>query len=70
MSTEYKKILLKARERNIASDKSRTRIGCGGSPLEQVTGIEPARSAWEADVLPLYYTCIEKFCIIFVKQHS
>ena len=25
--------------------------------LEQVTGIEPAYSAWEADVLPLNYTC-------------
>ena len=25
---------------------------------EQVTGIEPAHSAWEADVLPLYDTCI------------
>ena len=26
--------------------------------LEQVTGIEPARPAWEAGVLPLNYTCI------------
>jgi hypothetical protein len=25
-------------------------------PLERVTGIEPALSAWEADVLPLNYT--------------
>ena len=25
-------------------------------PLERVTGIEPAFSAWEADVLPLNYT--------------
>ncbi len=25
--------------------------------LEQVTGIEPAYSAWEADTLPLSYTC-------------
>jgi hypothetical protein len=24
--------------------------------LERVTGIEPATSAWEADVLPLNYT--------------
>ncbi len=29
-------------------------------PVEQVTGIEPAYSAWEADTLPLSYTCI--FC--------
>ena len=27
-----------------------------GFPLERVTGIEPAFSAWEADVLPLNYT--------------
>ena len=26
--------------------------------LEQMTGIEPAYSAWEADVLPLNYICI------------
>src|SRR5207245_8857177 len=27
-----------------------------GPPVERVTGIEPALSAWEADVLPLNYT--------------
>jgi hypothetical protein len=27
-----------------------------GFVLERVTGIEPALSAWEADVLPLNYT--------------
>ena len=26
--------------------------------LEQMTGIEPAYSAWEADVLPLNYICM------------
>ena len=26
--------------------------------LEQVAGIEPATTAWEADVLPLNYTCM------------
>jgi hypothetical protein len=30
--------------------------GIRGSSLERVTGIEPALSAWEADVLPLNYT--------------
>jgi hypothetical protein len=30
--------------------------GPGPSPWERVTGIEPALSAWEADVLPLNYT--------------
>src|SRR5262249_32051350 len=28
----------------------------GTQPVERVTGIEPALSAWEADVLPLNYT--------------
>ena len=27
-----------------------------GVDMERVTGIEPALSAWEADVLPLNYT--------------
>ena len=31
--------------------------------LEQVTGIEPARPAWEAGVLPLNYTCIFLFIL-------
>ena len=26
--------------------------------MEQVTGFEPVMSAWQAEVLPLYYTCI------------
>ena len=30
--------------------------GCAAS-LEQMTGIEPAYSAWEADTLPLSYIC-------------
>jgi hypothetical protein len=30
-------------------------LTCGFS-VERVTGIEPALSAWEADVLPLNYT--------------
>ena len=25
---------------------------------EQMTGVEPASSAWEADVLPIYYICL------------
>ena len=29
-----------------------------GKRVEQGTGIEPASSAWEADVLPMYYPCI------------
>ena len=33
--------------------------------LEQMTGIEPAFSAWEADALPLSYICI-KFTLIII----
>ena len=29
------------------------------SAMEQATGIEPASSAWEAEVLPLDYACVE-----------
>jgi hypothetical protein len=29
--------------------------GLGSSDVEPMTGIEPAYSAWEADVLPLNY---------------
>ena len=32
-------------------------VGIGGGFLEQMTGIEPAFSAWEADALPLSYIC-------------
>ena len=31
--------------------------------LERVTGIEPALSAWEADVLPLNYTRAHLSCL-------
>ena len=40
--------------------KNKKRLDAGASSLtrilERVTGIEPAYSAWEADVLPLNYT--------------
>ena len=29
--------------------------------MEHATGIEPAYSAWEADVLPLNYRCMDKY---------
>ena len=34
-----------------------TRIASRLSLVEQATGIEPATSAWEANVLPLNYAC-------------
>ena len=33
------------------------------SPFQQVTGIEPALSAWEAEVLPLNHTCVNGYII-------
>ena len=45
-----------------------------GYAVERVTGIEPALSAWEADVLPLNYTraylhCVagEPACAVFAQ---
>ena len=29
--------------------------------MEQVTGVEPASSGWEPDILPLNYTCIGRY---------
>ena len=31
---------------------------------KQTTGIEPASSAWEADILPMYYVCKTHIIII------
>ncbi len=51
--------------------------------MEQATGIEPARSAWEAEVLPLNYACAAfalynilyalssgKFALLFALKHA
>lgn len=37
-------------------------------PLERVTGIEPALSAWEAEVLPLNYTRVRSSGEVLVKH--
>ena len=37
---------------------------------ERVTGIEPALSAWEADVLPLNYTRMVSFCLCEYRAFS
>ena len=31
----------------------------GKASSKQITGIEPASSAWEADILPMYYICMQ-----------
>ena len=39
--------------------------------LERVTGIEPAASAWEAEVLPLDYTRVPllyPYCTLFLRS--
>ena len=39
--------------------------------LEQMTGIEPAYSAWEADTLPLSYICVLDYCsTLFTKMEG
>ena len=43
--------------------KSPVPVGAQGIGVEQVKGIEPSCSAWEADILPLNYTR-KSFCII------
>lgn len=42
-------------------------IGCRHCRLERVTGIEPAASAWEAEVLPLDYTREQLYCTLFAR---
>ena len=37
-----------------AQHKKSSRTGTVRDDVEQDTGIEPASSAWEADVLPMY----------------
>ena len=43
------------------TDKFFRGIRSGASPVERITGIEPASSAWEADVLPMNYIRIDFF---------
>jgi Phage integrase family len=49
-------------DRPLSPDIREKRLLIRGNPLERMTGIEPALSAWEADVLPLNY--------IRVTRHS
>lgn len=36
--------------------------------MEQVTGVEPAYAAWEAAVLPVNYTCVTNYFILYYVQ--
>ena len=36
---------------------------------EQTTGIEPASSAWEADVLPMNYACVFYGNTVYYKSY-
>jgi len=40
-------------------------LGCTAKSLERATGIEPAFSAWEADVLPLNYARVALIVVPF-----
>ena len=66
--------------RTVLDDTRRARPKLRNDPLnwdfsvERVTGIEPALSAWEADVLPLNYTrahlsrlAAEPACAVFAQ---
>ena len=37
--------------------------------FKQITGIEPASSAWEADVLPMNYACIFYGNTVYYKSY-
>jgi hypothetical protein len=39
-------------------------------PMERVAGIEPASSAWEADVMPLNYTRDKIYYIVFSQKSN
>ena len=56
--------------RTVSDDPQLVRPGLAERPLtcgfalERVTGIEPALSAWEADVLPLNYTRVHEHGLV------
>ena len=54
------------RGKKIASDRSRTRIGCGDSPLARQKGFEPPtfRLGGERSILLSYW----RFCLIILYQ--
>ena len=35
--------------------------------VKQTTGIEPASSAWEADILPMYYVCKNGLKLLYIN---
>ncbi len=50
--------------------RSRTPLGAQLLFLERTTGIEPAYSAWEADVLPMNYVRKKDIVFLLLKQYS
>ena len=40
-----------------------------GQIKKQMTGIEPASSAWEADVLPMNYACVFYGNTVYYKSY-
>ena len=65
LASEQLHNVLSEREQNKNATRNKTVSG-GVFPrnqyegvMEQVRGIEPPCSAWEADILPLNYTCVQ-----------
>ena len=69
IEAQRKRVRVGSEETPRPAKKPRRKAGLraqrGVSELEQVTGIEPACSAWEADILPLNYTC--KVILLFAN---
>jgi hypothetical protein len=53
--------------RGLREQAMKTGPDLGLSSLERVTGIEPALSAWEADVLPLNYTRVYEQSLVTLR---
>lgn len=49
--------------------KKRTRDLTSENNEKQATGIEPASSAWEADVLPMNYACVFYGNTVYYKSY-
>ena len=53
--------------RSISKKQHQTHV-CAGAVLEQGTGVEPALTAWEAAVIPIYQPCIGLRVLIITKK--
>ena len=56
-----------AHAREIASSL-RLRVSMGRYEMERVKGIEPSYSAWEADVITIYFNYLDIFLLVFCSK--